>query len=109
MLIRPFKENDASEFHQAASESVAELQPWMPWCHAGYSLGDAEAWVAHQIAAFMAKTKFEFVITDETDTIIGGCGLNQFDSANRRANIGYWVRTLSVRCGYVTAAVKLLV
>lgn len=83
MLIRPFAEHDG--------------------------LADAEAWVAHQIAAFTAKTAFDFVLTDDTDTIVGGCGLNQFDLANRRANIGYWVRTSSVGRGHATAPVKLLV
>jgi len=109
MLIRPYAREDASGLYQAAAESVAQVQPWMPWCHDRYSLADAESWTTHQIAAFEARTEFDFVIVDDTGTIIGGCGLNQFDAANRRANMGYWVRTSSAGHGYATMAVKQLV
>jgi hypothetical protein len=28
----------------AARESVSGIMPWMPWCHADYSLEEAQAW-----------------------------------------------------------------
>ena len=39
---------------------------------------------------------------------LGGCGLNQIDHANGRANLGYWVRSSAVGRGVATAAVQLV-
>src|SRR5262249_18704500 len=35
-------------------------------------------------------------------------GLNQLDGLNRRANLGYWVRSTATRRGVATAAVRAL-
>jgi len=104
--IRPYEPTDVVAMHEAASESWRELEPWMPWAHEDYSLAEAEAWVALQTKAFPAREAFEFVIVDETARILGGCGINQIDRANRRANVGYWVRTSAARQGVATAAVR---
>jgi len=104
--IRPYEPTDVVAMHEAASEWWRELEPWMPWAHEDYSLAEAEAWVALQTKAFPAREAFEFVIVDETARILGGCGINQIDRANRRANVGYWVRTSAARQGVATAAVR---
>jgi ribosomal-protein-serine acetyltransferase len=44
--VRPYREGDESEMVAAALESVAEVSPWMPWCHAAYSREDAAAGTA---------------------------------------------------------------
>ncbi|HVR42232.1 MAG TPA: GNAT family N-acetyltransferase [Thermoanaerobaculia bacterium] len=106
--IRPYRPGDESGFHAAAIESVRELQPWMPWCHPEFALADAREWVERQIALFAAKTEFEFVIVDESGRILGGCGLNQIDEANRRANLGYWVRSSATGRRVATDAVRAL-
>ena len=41
-------------------------------------------------------------------TYLGGCGLNQIDRINRRANLGYWVRSTATRQGVATGAVRAL-
>jgi len=87
IVIRPYAAADAESMFEAARESVNELEPWMPWCHRRYSLGDAHDWIEHQIQAFAARTAFEFYIFDD-EAFIGGIGLNQFDAANHRANLG---------------------
>lgn len=86
---------------------MAELQPWMPWCHASYSAEDSRGWLAVQVPAFEARSAFEFAIVSG-DHYLGGCGLNQIDTLNRRANLGYWVRTSVARQGVATAAVLAL-
>jgi RimJ/RimL family protein N-acetyltransferase len=107
--IQPYAAGDAESLYEAAAESVNELEPWMPWCHRGYALGDARAWVARQIESFGARSEFDFFILDDDGGFVGGVGLNQFDAANQRANLGYWVRTSKTRRGYATAAVRQLV
>ena len=87
---------------------MAELQPWMPWCHPGYSIDDSRSWLETQVPAFEQGTAFEFAIVSADQQYLGGCGLNQIDTINQRANLGYWVRTSAARRGVATGAVRAL-
>jgi len=89
-------------------ESRRELEPWMPWCHAGYELSETRAWLEFQVLAFTDRREFQFAIEDSTGRFLGGCGLNALDGANRRANLGYWVRTSEAGHGVATEATRLL-
>ena len=55
--------------------------------------------------AFEHGTAFEFAIVSADGRYLGGCGINQIDKANHRANLGYWVRSSATRQGIATAAV----
>ena len=92
----------------AVRESLAELTPWMSWCHAEYSPHETRTWLAAQVLAFSGCTAFEFAIVSSEGQYLGGCGLNQLDSINRRANLGYWVRSTAARQGVATTAVGLV-
>ncbi len=91
--------------YEAVRESLAELQPWMPWAHPGYSIDESRSWLETQVHAWAQGTAFEFAIVSADERYLGGCGLNQIDTANRRGNIGYWVRTSAVNSGVATCAV----
>lgn len=106
--IRPYRIDDAETVFNAARESMAELQPWMPWCHQDYSLEDSQSWLELQVPAFAEGDAFEFAIISEDDRYLGGCGLNQIDKLNKRANLGYWVRTSAAGHGVATQAVSAL-
>ena len=108
VAIRPYRTDDAPVVFAAVQESFAELQPWMPWCHPGYAIYETRSWLELQVAAFRARTAFEFAFTAADGSYLGGGGLNQLDPPNRRANLGYWVRTAAVRRGVATAAVHQL-
>ena len=108
-IIRPYVLEDVVPCYEAVMESKERLAPWMPWCHPAYAVEDSRGWVESQVAAFAKGTEYAFVITDAAGRILGGCGLNHFDHANRRANLGYWVRTAVARQGVATAAVHRLV
>jgi ribosomal-protein-serine acetyltransferase len=108
ILIRPYALADASEVWEAARESLAELQLWMPWCHPGYSIEESRSWLEAQVPAFQHGTSFEFAIVSPDGHYLGGCGLNQIDQANNRANLGYWVRSSATGRGIATTAVQRL-
>lgn len=107
--IRPYRIEDAQSLYEAALASVAEIRPFGPWCHPEMKLEEVRAWVEAQVRAFEARTAFEFAILTEDGGYLGGCGLNQIEEANRRANLGYWVRTSATRRGVATAAIRQLV
>lgn len=90
-------------------ESVSEVRPFMPWCRPDLTVEDARSWIGAQVAAFESRAAFEFVIVSVDGRFLGGCGLNQIDDANRRANLGYWVRSSATRRGVATAAIRQLV
>jgi ribosomal-protein-serine acetyltransferase len=107
--IRPYRADDAWPLHDAAIESVPEVRPFMPWCRPDLTVEESRSWIGAQVAAFEARTAFEFVIVSPDGRLLGGCGLNQIDNVNQRANLGYWVRSSAARRGVATAAVRQLV
>jgi len=106
--IRLYQEGDAEQMHSAALESVAEVYPWMSWCHERYSLAEARHWVAIQEDLATQGVAYEFAVLDEGGRFLGGCGINQINKANRFANLGYWVRTSAMGRGVAPAAVRLV-
>jgi len=106
--IRPYQLSDASALFEAARESVAEVQPWLPWCHAGYTLADAQTWIQSQVEKFAKRTEFSFLIENECSRFFGGCGLNHINELHRMANLGYWVRTSATGRGVAPQAMRLV-
>lgn len=82
--------------------------PWMPWCHPAYAIEESLTWLEAQAETFRQRSAFEFAIVSGSGRYLGGCGLNQIDRLNRRANLGYWVRSSEARRGVATRAVELL-
>ena len=107
-IIRLYQQGDAEQMHAAALESVAEVYPWMAWCHERYSLDEARQWVAVQEDLAKQGMAYEFAIRDEGGRFLGGCGINQISKANRFANVGYWVRRSAMGRGVAPAAVRLV-
>ena len=108
VTIRPFREEDATDLFEAVRESVDDLTPWMPWCHAEYSISDARDWIGKKIAGFQSHDEFHFAIIDGNGRLVGVCGLHGIRRENRLANLGYWVRSSQLRRGIATRATRLL-
>jgi len=108
VAVRPYELEDAAALYEAARESIVEVHPWMAWCHANYSIEESNAWLDLQVEAFARGTAFEFAIVSDGGRYLGGCGINQLDRENRRANLGYWVRSTATRAGVATRAAQLV-
>ncbi len=109
ITLRPYRVEDARALHEAVMSSVAEIRPFGSWCHFGLTLEGMRAWIEAQVQAFEDLKAFELAILSADGEFLGGCGLNQIDDANRRANMGYWVRSSATRRGVATAAIRQLV
>jgi ribosomal-protein-serine acetyltransferase len=108
-IFRPFNENDAPSFAEAVRESGATVGKWMSWAHADYAESDALTWFELCARDRANGTSHEFGIFDaESQTLVGGCGLNQFNLANGFCNLGYWVRQSWQRRGAALAAIQAL-
>jgi ribosomal-protein-serine acetyltransferase len=108
VVLRPPGDNDIDAILAAVRESVAEVGAWLPWCHPAYDLEDAEGWVRGSREARARGEECAFLIGDAgSGAVLGGCGLNQVEAENRRANLGYWVRSSATGRGVATEAAGL--
>lgn len=91
--LRPFVDSDIPSIVEAVLESTATVGKWMSWAHAHYSPAEAASWFAHCKAERESGASHEFGMFDTgSNVLVGGCGLNQFDTVNGMCNLGYWVR-----------------
>jgi RimJ/RimL family protein N-acetyltransferase len=106
--IRPYTPADADDLFAAARESIPDVHRWLPWCHPGYTIDEARAWLELQDVAFATGAAHEFAILGPTGRYAGGCGVNLIVPGERRANLGYWVRSSEMGKGVAVAAVRLV-
>jgi RimJ/RimL family protein N-acetyltransferase len=86
--LRRVSRDDSVSLYEAARESVHEVNPWLPWCHHAYTLEEAEQWTEASPCLFDEGVAYRFVITDEGENYLGGCGLNQINPIHGFANLG---------------------
>ena len=109
LLLRALTQADAPAFAEAALASVDSVGPWLPWCHAGYSVAQALDWVDWCEAHLAAGDAHEFgIFNAASGELLGGCGLNAIDHGHRFCNLGYWVRSSAQRRGVASFCVQQL-
>jgi len=106
--LRALALSDADALFEAARESIAEIHPWMEWCHPGYKREESAGWLEFQATARDQGTEFTYAIVDGNDRFLGTCSLNQINRAHNFANLGYWLRTAATGRGIAVAAVRRL-
>jgi RimJ/RimL family protein N-acetyltransferase len=103
VTLRPPTEGDVLDVARAVRESLAALQPWMPWATSDYDATIARTWVKES----REREEHPFLVLDASGTLVGTCGLNHVDVLNRVANLGYWLRTGHTGRGHATRATRL--
>jgi ribosomal-protein-serine acetyltransferase len=108
LLIRPYREGDASALYEAVRESIPEVSVWLPWCHENYSIDESREFIGSREISSQGAEWYSFGIF-ETDggRFLGGVGLNFINRVHQMANLGYWVRTSAAGRGVATAATRL--
>ena len=108
VLLRPWREADASDLFEAARESIDSVGRWLPWCHAGYAYAEAVDWISRSQRAWIDGDYFALPAFDATNgRLLGAVGINQLDRRNHRANLGYWIRQARQGQGIAARAVLL--
>jgi ribosomal-protein-serine acetyltransferase len=106
--IRRYQLDDASGLYEAARESIADIYPWMKWCHPDYSIEDSRSWVPLTVADWEAGVAYDFVVYDcDTGRFLGAVGINQINRVHDFANLGYWIRSSAAGRGLAPQAVRL--
>ena len=108
LMIRPYRAEDIEVMYEAVRESVAEVSPWLPWCHAGYTMEETTAFVAAREGAWKNDEAYAFGVFDAVaGAYLGGVGLNFVNRIHQCANLGYWVRTSRTGRGVASRAARL--
>jgi RimJ/RimL family protein N-acetyltransferase len=104
--LRPYHPDDAAALWEAAHESVAEVFPWLAWCHTQYSVAEAADWIRSRSQLAAEGYEYTFAIVSDAGKFLGGCGINQINRIHKFGNLGYWVRTSATGRGVATEAVR---
>jgi RimJ/RimL family protein N-acetyltransferase len=108
LSLCPWQESDSGDLLEAVRESIASVGRWLAWCHPGYELADAQAWIAHCRESWQHGEQFAFAIREtDSHTLLGGVGLNQRNRQHRSANLGYWIRRSRQGHGIAASAGRL--
>lgn len=106
LCIRAPLEGDGQLVHQAISESIEELRPWMRWAQSPSTVEQSEVIIRQARLKFIERSDLRLLlIAKETNQLVGCSGLHQIDWDARKFEIGYWVRTSCRGQGYITEAV----
>lgn len=105
LLIRPYRQGDASALYEAVRESLSEVSRWLPWCHNNYSIEESKEFIRSRETAAHDGEWYSFAVFErESARFLGGVGLNFFNPVHQMANLGYWVRTSAAGRGVATNA-----
>lgn len=109
VLLRPFRDDDAGALYEAVCESMAEVSPWLSWCHRDYSIDESRQFISSRAQAADSDEWYSFgVFAKDTGAFLGGVGLNFINRVHQMGNLGYWVRTAAAGRGIATEAARLM-
>jgi RimJ/RimL family protein N-acetyltransferase len=109
ILIRPYKTEDISVMFEAVCESIPEISAWLEWCHADYTIEEAETFIKSRPEAWEREEEYGFAVFDaKTKEFLGGVGLNLFNRRFRLCNLGYWLRTSATGRSIASKATRLV-
>src|SRR5215213_800112 len=109
ILLRPYRAEDVDVLYEAVRESINEISPWMPWCHAGYTIDESRAYIMSRDEARAKEEDYSLGIFDaQTGAYFGGTGLNHFVREYLYANLGYWIRTSCTGRGIASSSTRLV-
>ncbi|MGO4331875.1 GNAT family N-acetyltransferase [Cupriavidus sp. 2TAF22] len=107
--LRPFRYTDVPQFVAAVHESLDTVGKWMPWCHASYSVRDAESWFDMCTEAMGTGEAYDIgVFAPDGRELYGGVSINQINRDYNFGNLGYWIRQSRQRQGLGARAADLM-
>ena len=103
-VLRRFKRRDAGAIHEAVTESIDDLRPWLAWASRDYSKAVTQHFVRDSNNAWDDGRAFDFAIRrpEEPDRHVGNVSVWFTSRANHVGEIGYWVRSTETNKGICT-------
>ncbi|KAG5953595.1 hypothetical protein E4U53_004550 [Claviceps sorghi] len=108
LYLRRWQASDAPALEAAASSSLAELTPWMPWAAQGYTATEAQHFLDQTRKSWEAGSAYDYaVIVDDQPS--GSFGLMRPPGEPGDFEIGYWLATRATGRGWATRATAMLI
>jgi ribosomal-protein-serine acetyltransferase len=107
LVLKRWEPGWAEEGAAAVRESLAELQPFMPWAKDGYDVAMARDFIERSDDNWAKGTEFNYAIFTAAGELAGSIGL-MTRMGPGVLELGYWLRTAFTGHGYMTAAVDAL-
>ncbi len=109
LLLRAPRPTDVPHLYAAVRESLAELEPFMTWATADYTLGDAEKNTRATIDLFRTGEGLRYGFFDKvTGQFVGNASFHHIDWSVPKLELGYWLRTGRSREGLMREGVQAL-
>ena len=110
ILVRPLALTDEQPLFEAVRESIAEVSPWLGWCHENYSIEETREFLRWRAEKFQGDEWYSFGVFDRRngERFLGGVGLNFINRVHQFGNLGYWVRTSAAGKGVASKASRLV-
>ncbi len=110
LLLRILQSGDGRMLHEAASESFAELHPWMEFAKKPTTVSETENFVREAAHRFLSRDELNFILLRKADQqVVGALGVHHIDWEVPCFELGYWARTSLSGQGYMTEALRALV
>jgi len=109
VVVRPYREDDASTLFRAINESRDHLRRWLPWPDQHQRVEETLAFIRRAQGRWVLRESVDVgIFTRDGGELLGGTGLHLRDWSIGYFEIGYWIRQSAEGNGYVAEAVKLL-
>lgn len=108
VVVRPFRDDDASALYQAVLSSRDHLEPWFSWVGGYQEPADALAYIRQCQSQTILRQEFTLGMFDRDGGFLGGTGLHPRGWDVPAFEIGYWVRKEVEGRGFVGEAVRLI-
>ena len=105
LTFLPVHTQFAAQHAAAIRDSYTDICQWQPWPKADQSPDDSSQWIAARMLDWESGAAYEFLVFED-EQLVGGGGLNQIQSHNRIANLGYWTHSRAVGRGIATALIR---
>lgn len=107
LRLAQLQSEDADELFALTDVNRAHLRRWLPWLDRTRGVAATADFIAFTEREARAGAALHCAIIEQA-MIVGVCGLNRIDAANRCAHIGYWLAADAQGRGLMTQCVTAL-
>ncbi len=109
VMVRQFRDDDATALWEAVDSSREHLKRWMPWVNDHNSLEFSREYIRKMRAKWILREDFLMGIWRlDGSRLLGATGIHRIDWSVPAMESGYWLRPDAVGHGYTTEAARLM-
>lgn len=109
LILRMINGDESDTFTQLIQCSPS-LYPWLDWCHAAFSIDEANDFLMYTRLNWVKNTAYGFgIYTQKQNRLVGMVALTDVSMSFNMGTIGYWIADQYQHCGYGKEATQALI